>query len=86
MKRLLVGERLGIFIAGLGILALILMACLQGCSISDEYVKADRLTFDAISPEYRKYIEADSNLSAEEKERRIRTVETWRLRLEKSGK
>jgi hypothetical protein len=84
-SRWLDGERLGLVIAFLGIVGLILMACLQGCRTSGEYLRADRATFEAISPEYRRYVEADPALSSEEKARRLRTVETWRLRLDKAG-
>jgi len=66
-----------------GIAALCLFA--TGCATSQEYVKADRLTFDAIAPAYLKYVEADTTLDADQKERRKRTVETWKLRLDKSG-
>jgi len=49
------------------------------------YVGADRLTFDAVAPEYLRYVEADSSLDATAKERRQRTVESWRLRIKKGG-
>ena len=58
-----------------------------GCCATDDiirsdYVKGDRLTFDAITPAYLKYVEEDDTLSEEKKTRRKRTVRTWKLRLE----
>jgi hypothetical protein len=48
-----------------------------------EYVKADRLTYDAIAPEYLRYVDADPGLTQEQKDRRHRTVDTWNLRIAK---
>lgn len=55
-----------------------------GCVVDKEYVKADRLTFDAIAPDYVKYVEADPALDQEQKDRRKRTIESWKLRISKS--
>ena len=52
-----------------------------GCGASAGYVAADRATFDAITPEYARYVETDDALSIDQKARRQRTVQTWRLRL-----
>jgi uncharacterized protein YcfL len=62
------------------LLLLIPLVCV-GCSAQKEYVKADSITFDAIAPEYGKYVEADPALDADQKARRKRTVESWALRI-----
>jgi hypothetical protein len=66
-------------------LLLSVTALLGGCTVQQEYVKADRLTFDVIAPRYLRYVEADPALDQEKKDRRKRTVESWRLRLDKAG-
>jgi hypothetical protein len=56
---------------------------LQGLqSPSGAYVAADRATYDAVAPEYAAYVAHDASLSDEQRARRDRTVQTWRLRLE----
>lgn len=55
-----------------------------GCALDKEYVKADRLTYEAVAPAYLKYVEADPALDQEQKERRKRTVATWKLRISKA--
>ena len=61
-----------------------------GCATTDiirsDYVAADRATYNAVTPGYLNYVQADSTLSKEEKARRARTVSTWRLRLEQAEK
>lgn len=59
---------------------------LGGCSISKEYVAADQVTFDAVTPEYLEYVNADVKLDADAKVRRKRTVDSWKLRIDKAGK
>lgn len=59
-----------------------LLVFAAGCSIAKEYRGADQATFDAIAPEYRSYIEADPKLDPDQKKRRLRTLETWKLRLD----
>lgn len=51
-----------------------------GCTLQSGYVTADRMTFDAIAPEYRLYVAEDDTLSHEKKERRYRLVESWDAR------
>lgn len=67
------------------VLALVLI-CSAGCPsgqlISDDYVKADRATFMAISGEYLTYVFNNDALDDEEKARRQRTVLSWRIRIE----
>lgn len=48
---------------------------------SSAYALADRDTFNAVAPEYQAYVLADGRLSQLEKDRRLLTVETWRMRL-----
>ena len=57
-------------------------AILPSCTPTHVYLAADRATFDAVAPEYRAYVEADAALSAEQKQRRFRTVDTWQSRVE----
>lgn len=60
---------------------------LPGCgSIAKQYVEADRKTFDAIAPEYRKYVDADESLSDDEKKLRHATADSWGYRLEQAEK
>jgi len=55
---------------------------LSSCGmVQQNYVLADGATYDAIAPEYRAYVEADTRLDAEQKARRIRTIESWLLRV-----
>lgn len=62
---------------------LLVMGGCQWISPPNElYVKADRATFEAIAPEYRGYVEKDLSLTIDQQQRRYRTIETWRLRIE----
>lgn len=71
---------------------LILLAALPlflcaGCgSIAKQYVEADRKTYDAIAPEYRKYVEADESLDEDSKKLRLANVASWGYRLEQAEK
>ena len=57
-----------------------LALCAPGCAMPGAaFVRAERATFDAVAPEYRAYVAADERLSPEQKDRRLRTVETWDL-------
>ncbi|QOV90904.1 hypothetical protein [Humisphaera borealis] len=65
------------------------LALVGGCSSiaaldqpTPTWLQADRATYDAITPDYRDYIAADTTLDELRRERRLRTVETWRIRLE----
>ena len=70
---------------GVGVVALA-AASSTGCAALDApagaYVAADRATYDAVAPEYGAYVATDATLSVEQRERRARTLELWRLRLE----
>lgn len=60
---------------------------LPGCgSIAKQYVEADRKTFDAIAPEYSKYVEADESLDDDAKKLRLANVASWGYRLEQAEK
>lgn len=74
---------------------LIILLCLMpliaamagaGCeslkNVSAAYVNADRLTYEAVGPEYREYVSNDVGLTQEQKDRRYRTIDTWKLRWE----
>lgn len=70
--------------APLAFLAVAVAAMTAGCVPASPYVAADRATFDAIAPEYASYVAADDRLDDEQKTRRQRTVDTWRLRVERA--
>ena len=53
-----------------------------GRSPSQAYVAADRATYEAVAPEYATYVNDDATLDDDQRARRVRTVETWRLRIE----
>jgi hypothetical protein len=53
----------------------LLTSCVGGAS------PAELATYEAIAPEYSTYIVNDMSLSAEQKQRRATTIETWRLRV-----
>ena len=56
---------------------------LGGCRAPETaYFKADRATYTAIAPEYGAYVAADPALSPEQRARRARTLDGWRLRIE----
>jgi len=55
---------------------------LTGCVVQKDYVAADKATFDAIGPEYRAYVESDPKLDQDQKARRLRTLESWKIRLQ----
>lgn len=53
-------------------------------AIREDYVAADRATYEALAPKYLEYVQGDDSLDSDEKKRRERTVTTWRLRLEQA--
>jgi hypothetical protein len=68
--------------------ASVLFACC-GCSALQSlrapggaYVAADRATYEALAPEYAAYVAADPALADDERARRTRTLQTWRMRIE----
>lgn len=65
-------------------LALVSGCCATTDIIRSDYVEADRATYEAVAPRYLEYVQADESLDSEEKKRRERTINTWRLRLEQA--
>ena len=63
---------------------LICLICVGCAGPAESFVKAERAMHDAIAPEHRKYVEADDNLSDEQKARRLRTLDSWDLLLRKA--
>jgi hypothetical protein len=72
------------------ILLLPAVMLLQGCAAltapSGPYVAADQATYDAISPRYSAYVSNDATLDDATKATELRTVQTWRMRLEQASK
>lgn len=62
----------------MGLAALLLTGC-QG--VTPVYVQADRLTHDAIAPEFRAYVDADEALSPNQRARRVMLLESWEERI-----
>lgn len=63
----------------------VLALLMPGCgSIAKEYVSADRATYNAIEPEYRKYVEADESLGDAAKALRYATLDSWKYRLDQA--
>lgn len=64
-------------VAMLGTIAFLLFGFMCGCSTPLSYRSADRSRFEAIAPEYDRYVDADPALSPEQKERRHRLTRAW---------
>lgn len=65
----------------IGLLSVLMLLTVGGCSLDKIYVQADRDTHDVIAPSHRKYVEDDPNLTDEQKERRYRLLESWNERI-----
>lgn len=65
------------------ICALMLSACVSDNSI---YVTGDRATYDVVADEYLELVDSHDDFDAEQKGRRHRLVETWRMRIEEAEK
>lgn len=64
------------------ILILLLAFGASSCgSVSEAYVAADKATYQAIATEYQAYVLADPKLDPIQRDRRLRTLATWRSRL-----
>ena len=59
----------------------LLLALLSSCT-NPVSQAADRATYNAIAPEYTKYVETDSALSLPQRQRRLRTLASWKARLD----
>lgn len=70
------------------LLPLVLVMSSGCCATVDliraDYTAADRATYEAVAPKYLEYVAGDDDLTSDEKKRRARTVDTWRLRLEQA--
>lgn len=66
------------------LVGLMIGCCPSGQIIADDYLKADRATFNAIADEYDAYVDSDSKLDAVDKRRRKRTTATWKFRIEQA--
>lgn len=64
---------------------LVALSLVASCSPPAEYVSADMDTYKAIAPEYLAYVQADPALSMEQKDRRVRTADAWRIRVEQAS-
>lgn len=66
--------------------ALALLSSCNGISVAGAYLAADRATFDALAPEYERYVQTDEHLDDASKASRIRLLTTWKMRLEANEK
>jgi len=65
---------------------LLLLICflISGCgTLNADYVRADRDTFNAIAPSFKKYVEADESLTDDQVRDRLLTLDTWNKRIER---
>ena len=69
------------------ILALALaIAVLTGCpSIPKSHLEFDQKVYAEFGVEHMKYVDADPNLTQEQKDRRRRSLEVWKMVIEKGG-
>jgi len=70
----------------LSLAALSLLSSCSGLSVSNAYLEADKMTYEAIAPDYRTYVEDDANLDEAAKAARIRLLNSWKMRLEANKK
>jgi len=68
------------------IAALALLSSCNGISVAGAYLTADQATFDAIAPEYERYVQTDVNIDQAGKDARMRTIKSWQMRLEAQTK
>ena len=62
-----------------GCMALLLFGV--GCGPKETWVRAARGTFDKVAPAHRKYVEADKDLTADQKKNRLLLLDTWKARV-----
>ena len=78
--------RMNAFLPFALISSLLLLSQCPGCAALTlppaDYVSADRATYDAVAPEYLDYVHADPALDEEQRARRTRTIDSWRLRID----
>lgn len=58
----------------------LLLLC--SCTPTEAYVEADRMTYNAIAGEYLSFVGNEDGFSVEQKARRGRLIDSWRMRLE----
>lgn len=68
------------------LVVLFCLALLAGCPAGVTYTEADAQTYEAIAPEYVDMVEANPNLTPEQKDRRKETVRSWHGRLTQAGR
>lgn len=70
--------------ARLAILAVFLAApIVAGCSAQKDYVDSDLAKLRDVGPRYAKYVAADASLPDPDKATYLRSLKTWKLRIEK---
>lgn len=58
---------------------------LSACSVPQAYIDADAATYRAIAPEYKRYVRDDRTLDDFQRDVRLNTLATWRLRVKQAG-
>ncbi len=63
-----------------------MLILLCGCSsVSSQYLRADRATFDVVAPRYLKYVENDEKLSDLKKGIASDVIKMWKARIVSAG-
>jgi hypothetical protein len=61
---------------------LLLCLFLVGCGgVPAAYVEADRATYTAVGLDWAAYVEGDSSLETDQKDRRLRLLRAWEARI-----
>lgn len=69
-------------LVGMAVIGAVILLTMSGCaSIDKAYVAADRVTYEAIGPEYTGYVNRDPDLREWEKSLRVSNVESWEDRI-----
>jgi hypothetical protein len=63
-----------------------MMTLLASCGMNKAYLVADRLTYEAIAPDYSAYVMEDESLSAKDREIYLRTLTIWLQRIDEADK
>lgn len=64
--------------------AVVATAFLASCTPPAQYVSSDLETYQVIAPEYIALVNTASSLTLEEKVRRARSVDAWRIRVDRA--
>ena len=78
MNRLTLAARLALLAVFLSI------PVLSGCKVNEEYVAADRATYEELAPDTIRGIQENPDYDADMKIRMLRTVRTWEFRIRKA--